>query len=240
MKEIKKTVLILGSGNDAITVRSLDLSIFSAVVCINNAWQIDTRWTHSIYPDDFPIEKRAPFYNDSKRHITAKDYVPLQNLYGGFVYAGGTMAFTAGYWALAALKPRVIAYLGCDMIYSEKQTHFYGRGTADPLRQDISLRNLEAKSCRLEAHAIDSQCHIINLSQKENSRLTFKKVSLNQITSVTSKNLRRYNRKFYELAKLKEKQCNYFVTDGKYWKKTHLFEGEKVDEIDSYWLRCFS
>ena len=48
--------------------------------------------------------------------MTATDYVPVQNDFGGFVYAGGTMTFTAGYWALGALKPSVLAFLGCDMV----------------------------------------------------------------------------------------------------------------------------
>jgi len=34
-----------------------------------------------------------------------ESYVPAQNwVNGGFVYGGGTMAFTAGYWALDTLK----------------------------------------------------------------------------------------------------------------------------------------
>ena len=56
------------------------------------------------------------------------------------------MAFTAGYWALGALKPTIIAYLGCDMVYKGNKTHFYGKGTADPLRNDPTLKNLLSKS----------------------------------------------------------------------------------------------
>ena len=61
------------------------------------------------------------------------------------------MVFIAGYWAFGTLKPDVIAYLGCDMIYSDKisDNHFYGQGVADPLRDDITLQSLEAKSARL-------------------------------------------------------------------------------------------
>ena len=75
--------------------------------------------------------------------------MPIQNDLGGFVYAGGTMAFTAGYWALGALRPDVMAFFGCDMVYPTEGSHFYGNGNADPLRDDITLRNLEAKSARL-------------------------------------------------------------------------------------------
>ena len=78
--------------------------------------------------------------------------------FGGIVYAGATMAFTAGYWALSALQPRVLAYLGCDMIYPQGQTHFYGTGAADPLRPDPTLQNLRAKSARLELLAARAGC----------------------------------------------------------------------------------
>ena len=47
-------------------------------------------------PKDFPPEHRPPRPADRAAPIEARDYVPVQNAYGGFVYAGGTMAFTAG------------------------------------------------------------------------------------------------------------------------------------------------
>ena len=46
------------------------------------------------------------------------------------------MAFTAGYWALYKFKPQLICYTGCDMVYKGEKTHFYGKGNADPLRED--------------------------------------------------------------------------------------------------------
>jgi hypothetical protein len=50
------------------------------------------------------------------------------------------MAFTTGYWALHALKPSVLAFVGCDMVYAASgNTHFYGSGEPDPLRDDLSL-----------------------------------------------------------------------------------------------------
>ena len=85
---------------------------------------------------------------------SAKDYVPAQNFFGGFVYAGGTMAFTAGYWALYKFKPDLICYIGCDMIYEGSKTHFYGKGTADPLRNDKTLKNLKAKDKKDRAISI--------------------------------------------------------------------------------------
>ena len=99
--------------------------------------------------------------NKDKRLINSNQYVPIQNKYGGFVYSGGTMSFTAGYWALGYFKPKAIAYIGCDMIYDGKVTHFYGRGKPDPLRKDPTLKNLKAKSARLEAIATSQGCAIL-------------------------------------------------------------------------------
>ena len=72
--------------------------------------------------------------------IDEEQFVPAQNKYGGFIYAGGTMAFTAAYWILHYYKPKQIAFMGCDMVYPKiGPTHFYGSGDPDPLRDDISL-----------------------------------------------------------------------------------------------------
>ena len=61
---------------------------------------------------------------------------------------------------------------GCDMIYPEHgKTHFYGRGSADPLRDDVSLQSLEAKATRLLIHAAKQGCSMVNLS-KGKTRLT--------------------------------------------------------------------
>ncbi len=78
-----------------------------ALVAINNACLIRPDWDYAIYPWDFPPE-RHPVAGPGQRLVTEADFVPAQNAYGGFVYAGATMAYTAAYWALAALRPQVI------------------------------------------------------------------------------------------------------------------------------------
>jgi hypothetical protein len=94
------------------------------------------------------------------------------------------MAFTAAYWALADLKPTVIAVLGCDMNYPKTgATHFYGTGTPDPLRTDITLRSLEAKASRLEALAALQGTAIVNLSDLP-SRLTFRRATLRELPNI--------------------------------------------------------
>ena len=95
-------VLILGSAPYAVQAAEWPHDAFDHVVAINNAWRIRPDWSHLVHPEDFPQDRRPADILPGQQIITADDYVPAQNAYGGFVYAGGTMAFTAGYWALHA------------------------------------------------------------------------------------------------------------------------------------------
>ncbi len=61
------------------------------------------------------------------------------------------------------------------MHYPPGQTHFYGTGSADPLRPDITLQSLEAKSARLMILAAMEGCAMVNLSTGP-SRLVFPRV----------------------------------------------------------------
>ena len=165
-------ILMLGSAPNATLVRDWPREPFDRIVTINNAWRLRGDWDDLVCPWDFP-EERRPAPGPHQRLILQEDFVPAQNAFGGFVYAGGTMAFTTAYWILAALKPRVIAVLGCDMHYpATGPTHFYGTGTPDPLRADITLRSLEAKSARLMILAAKAGCAMVNLSTGP-SRLVF-------------------------------------------------------------------
>ena len=195
-------VLIIGSAPDALEAQSFNRELFQQVVAINNAWNVRSDWDYCIFPDDFP-ENRRPNENNEQRLIGSEQYVPLQNKYGGFVYSGGTMAFTAGYWVLGHFNPSAIAYIGCDMVYDEKKTHFYGRGTPDPLREDPTLKNLKAKSARLEAIAASQNCSIFNLSKKPKSNLVFRRNSLENIPEDPTP--RRVNTELLKLVLEKEK-----------------------------------
>ncbi|MEY3112881.1 MAG: hypothetical protein RJA85_529, partial [Pseudomonadota bacterium] len=212
-------VLIVGSAPDAVRINSLDLSLFSSSVAINNAWKLRQDLDYAIYPEDFPTQRQPKNSHVKKKIITAKEYVPIQNKFGGFVYAGGTMAFTAGYWALGTLNPDVIAYLGCDMIYSDKvsDNHFYGKGAADPLRDDITLQSLEAKSARLMAIAKFNNCSVVNLSEQDQSRLLFPRVQIDNfkkkrtIFNFISADKIKLNLKALKKALSIEKKLNYMV-----------------------------
>ena len=225
-------VLIIGSAPDALEAQSFNRELFHQVVAINNAWNVRSDWDYCIFPDDFP-ENRRPNENNEQRLIGSEQYVPLQNKYGGFVYSGGTMAFTAGYWVLGHFNPRAIAYIGCDMVYDEKKTHFYGRGTTDPLREDPTLKNLKAKSARLEAIAASQNCSIFNLSKKPKSNLVFRRNRLENIPEEPTP--RRVNTELLKVVLEKEESLGYFIKNGKYWKHLAEFDQKKIDLLDNLW-----
>ena len=229
------TVLMLGSGPNVVNARDLPRDAFAAVVTINNAWRVRPDWDYLVYPEDFPGDRRPDALTKGQKIIAAEAFVPAQNAYGGFVYAGGTMAFTASYWALHALRPRVIAYLGCDMMYpADGPTHFYGTGTADPLRQDISLRSLEAKSARLQVMAAEQGCALVNLGH-DASRLVFPRAALADLPFVQPQD---FNRRAIDVARRAEESLGYFVPSGRYWEQAARFDPDALDRIDTLWHRA--
>ena len=233
-------VLVLGSGPDAIEVKNWDISRFDAVVAINNAWRLRPDWTHLIHPEDSPADRRPAQVSPGQQVITAEDYVPCQNRFGGFVYAGGTMAFTAGYWALAALKPDSIAFLGCDMEYpATGQTHFYGQGTADPLRADVTLQSLEAKSARLMLMAAQMGCRCVNLSSAPRSRLVLPRVTLEALDHLPPASSPANLADFQE-ARMREDELAYFVPSGAYWKEQDRFDPHALAALDQLWLAALA
>jgi len=227
-------VLILGSGPNVTQAADWPRDAFGRIVAINNAWRLRPDWDDLIHPSDFPADRQPDTLKQHQRIITYVDYVPAQNALGGFVYGGGTMAFTAAYWALHALRPSVIAFMGCDMTYDAAQTHFYGTGTADPLRKDVTLRSLEAKSARIQALAARQNCTALNLSTNH-SRLVFPRATPLDLTArPTLKDAA------IDHALRLEKDAGYMVASGKYWKEESRFDTDVIDEIDAAWLATFA
>jgi len=226
------TVLMLGSGPSVTACRNWDRSDFDVICTINNAWRVRPDWDILVHPDDFPEDRRPTHLSAGQRVVTSDEYIPSQNAFGGIVYAGGTMAFTASYWALDALAPMVIAYLGCDMVYpAAGSTHFYGTGTADPLRPDITLRSLPAKSARLEALAARQGCALVNLSTEE-SRLTFPRAYRTALSGLAP---RPVEPRAITAALTAEAEAAYDVPSGKYWKVEDQFDPAVIDRIDALW-----
>ena len=228
------SVLILGSGPNVLESRAWSSHPFDKIVAINNAWAVREDWDDLIYPHDFPEERRPTCVQPHQRFVTQEEFVPIQNDYGGFLYAGGTMAFTAGYWVLGHYKPAHIAFLGCDMHYPKTtQTHFYGKGEADPLRKDISLQSLEAKANRLYVHAAKEGCQLTNLSTGP-SRLTFPRMTVEKSLPDPLKvdNLR------VLCAQEREAELHYVTPSGRYWEEADKFDPIQIAALDQLWLQA--
>ncbi|RYG92846.1 hypothetical protein EU803_01690 [Loktanella sp. IMCC34160] len=228
-------VLILGSGPNVVAARNWPKTSFDRIVAINNAWQVRPDWDDLIHPEDFPEDRHPTSFGPDQRRVTYRDYVPAQNALGGFVYAGGTMAFTAAYWALQTLRPDVIAMMGCDMVYpTTGATHFYGTGAADPLRPDPTLRNLEAKSARLLALGAAQGCALVNLSTDQ-SRLVFPRATVAELHRLPVVEI---NGAAMDAALRAEERLGYFVASGRYWEEQDRFDTAHIDHIDSLWLKA--
>lgn len=231
-------MLVVGSAPDAVRWRLWSRPAFSEIIVINNAWRIRNDWDYLIAPDDFPLERMPTTLHPGQRLVKSAEYVPANNHFGGVFYAGGTMAFTTGYWALHALEPSVLAFVGCDMVYaSSDKTHFYGSGDPDPLRDDLSLRSLEAKSARLMLHAAEVGCACVRLSSGE-SRLVFPSVAVEDLGRIVPPEMTATLGPSFEMAKAEENRLGYRYESGRYWEISEEFSAERVDEIDSLWLRA--
>lgn len=240
-----KTVLILGSSIDALRARSFNPDAFQGIVTINNAWRIRDDWTHQVHAGDFP-DDRKPVPGPGQTCLSHEAYVPANNVYGGIIYTGGTMAFSTAYWALHALKPDIMAFCGCDMIYERQngKSHFYGTGSADPLRQDPTLQSLEAKSNRLMILAAENNCICMNMSVLRKSRLTFPRLTMQDLLPVQPEfhfqalsSLRRNcNASAITNAKRLETDSGQYVPSGDYWNHSSIINERQLLAIDNQWL----
>jgi hypothetical protein len=244
-------VLLLGSAPDVVRCLGWEKSAFASIVAINNAWRVRPDWDFLIHSGDFPEERLPPDRELRVASITsAPEYVPAQNAFGGFVYAGPTMAITAAYWILHRFRPDAIAFLGCDMIYdaSRGNTHFYGIGTADPLRKDVTLQSLKAKSGRLFIHAIRKNCACLNLSDLPESNLVFPRVTRQEMSDLSADMLEGYiasvedqiDERAEQQAMETERRLGYYIESGEYWHYVDQFDAGELSRLDDIWLRSLA
>lgn len=223
-------VLMLGSAPNAVEARDWSRDGIDQILAINNAHLVRPDWDATIYPFDFD-PARLPVPGAGQRLIDERDFVPAQNRFGGFVYAGATMAFTSAYWALDHYRPRVIAAFGCDMTYpAAGPTHFYGTGTPDPLRDDITLRDLTAKSARLQILAARQGCAMVNLSRAP-SRLIFPRGDLEHLAQARPLP---FDAQLADQALAAEAALGYTTPTGHY--RQTDYDAVKLDAIDHLWL----
>jgi hypothetical protein len=174
-RELFKTVAVLGSGPAA--PRAADLVCDETiVVAMNNAWYAVPRWDYALYSDDFPEASKPPAALRARYGRSSPQYWPAMNACGGLLYCGASMGLAAGYWLLQTLPFSQISYYAADLIYDARKSHFYGQGTADPLRRDISLQDHTAKYLRLFYFGLRQGCLFLNASAAEETRLSFPRV----------------------------------------------------------------
>ena len=231
-------VLILGSAPDVTRCREWPRAPFDTIVAINNAWAVRPDWDVLVCPEDFSMERIPAEMSRGQRLVGAEAFVPAQNRYGGFVFAGATMAFTAAYWALDALRPRVMAFLGCDMTYAQAgNTHFYGSGTPDPLRDDVTLRDLGAKTARLGIVAAAQGCACINLSDNAQSALVFPRATPHGVER--SVEPAAFDAKEYAALRNREAALGYETPDGRYRESANAYDSDALAGIDRAWRDLF-
>lgn len=244
-----RIALVIGSAPDALRAQAFDTRRISGVVAINNAWRVREDWTHLVHAGDFP-EARKPPANAHRTIVSHEAYVPSNNRFGGIVYAGGSMLFSASYWILDAFEPDIIAYCGCDMIYSHAGPlqHFYGEGRWDPLRPDPTLQSLEAKANRLLLLAARKGCLCVNLSLLPTSRLTFPRWPAEWLAENCAdrreadhaRMLERCDADAMQEALNREANLDCIVHSGDYWNHMNRLDGERLFEIDQLWLDAFA
>ena len=240
INKIAGGVLVVGSGPDAQSVKNWPLHLFEYIVVINNAWKATDAWTHLIYPHDFPKSRLPMAMQDTQYLIDETQFVPAQNKFGGFVYAGGTMAFTAAYWGLDALRPNIMGFIGCDMHYPKSgKTHFYGKGTPDPLRKDISLTSLEACSARFYCLAYQAGCAVWNFSTGP-SKLLYPRMSVDEMSRGKMDHQDRPvpNARAVQQCRKEEKHHGYMVQHGRYWLEAERFDENVLKGLDQKWRRA--
>lgn len=228
-------VTILGSGPNVIRSQDWDKPALGHVLAINNAWRVRPDWDALIHPEDFPTDRRPDNIGAGQTVVTATDYIPANNAYGGVVYAGGTMAFTAAYWAMWRHRPRVLAVMGCDMVYPVAvNTHFYGTGTADPLRPDMTLQSLEAKSARILLLAARQGCAVVNLSTDQ-SRLFFPRAKVDRLALVQPVCV---DEGAVRAVLQAEQTLGARVPSGRYWAEGQGIDPAALARIDAMWMQA--
>jgi len=164
---VKTKVIIVGSGVNCREINSWNTEGYLIVV-VNNAWKAVNRWNYLCYPGDFTDLPKGRGILVTGRHINtlvAKSGILRKSYHG-------TMFFTASYWALVALNPSEIGYIGMDMQYDKPNNAFYGDAKPDPLRFKDELNTWFDE---LQEDADLRNVQLINYSKKV-SRLPFQRL----------------------------------------------------------------
>lgn len=132
------------------------------------------------------------------------------------------------------------------MVYpaTGKPTHFYGTGNADPLRDDVTLQSLEAKSARLLYVAHQQKCLCVNLSAAQESRLVFPRTSIEALEAFNHHDFEgslEYATEIFDEthiahAKKREHELGYHFESGRYWDHLDKICPKACLALDRLWL----
>jgi len=171
-------VLIVGSGANCREVNTWNTSGYSVFV-MNNAWKAVNNWDYLYYPGDFhdlptPMEGKNLITGAFINHFLSKFNLDRISYHA-------TALFSATYFAMYALKPKLIGYIGTDMNYSIEGNAFYGKSIPDPLRFGEEVLNLWLKELVNDAKSL--KIKLVNFSNGP-SRLPFERVKFSEMENV--------------------------------------------------------
>ncbi len=148
MRTTHEDVLILGSGLAIRLLDGIDTTGWT-VIAMNRAWQFrPDRVDHVVHGDLLPGSMRPSPERYPDRVHSYATYRPIIDARAAewaachpddraaaiadppMFLTGHLIHFNASHWAMATLRPRRIAYLGCDFHYGGETSHYYGRGQA--------------------------------------------------------------------------------------------------------------
>jgi len=166
------------------------MEVAEVLVCpINCSWKVVWptvhMWMHS--NDFFKTGSELPTKNQRKELTEVESFLQKPFWYETapkeVSSGGGTMILNVLYHLLNLLtqydmvKARV-GVIGCDLMYGGEQTHWYGKGTADPLRYGAEWLEGELKKLQVVVSR-DTHADVVNLSTGE-SRLTFDRMTVEE------------------------------------------------------------
>lgn len=209
------SVIIVGSGKNSINIRDWEIDPDKTkVVVVNNAWNVTSKWNYFIVSPDYKKEIPAlNFLNEMQMFTRKGRLVYDENIkktvilpdrgyeaalypFGGHEACGYAITLNAAYWTLMFLRPKKIAFIGCDMNYTPSEdgsTSFYGvgddikeNGIPDPDRMvKVHLNDekdgLQKIYNRFREIAALNKIKVYNLSDDPDTRLPYPKISIDAL-----------------------------------------------------------
>lgn len=183
-------------------------------------------------PWDFPPD-RHPVAGPGQTLVTEDDFVPAQNAYGGFVYGGATMAYTAAYWVLHALRPRVIAVFRLRHAVPRDRSHAFLRHRQPrPFARRHHPAVAGGEIGATDGAGRPSGLRDSNLSTGP-SRLVFPRCALDDVAAAKP---HIFAEDLVTQALSQRGGPGLHHPVGPVWEELHRFDAAQIDRLDALWL----